>query len=257
MTSHTLRTVHIDSRYRVSGSASDFKFQLRDTLDLQDGTRCHIDNVRFTDCWPTITLQNRNIFFSDGNHGVIRYQLSLGAYSGSQIALEIQNKTGYTTTYNTNENTLTIFNPGHPLLSDNDLAYTIIPSKLPAGVNPYQPFSINSLLGYPDNADVGTNYVTFEWVNMQPYSEVYLRSQILRCHGIHGHAMEHDILLSIPLTTGFGTIVKYDMPSTTWHDTHHINTTILDFQLTDKDGNTLPLSGGNNASISFVLTFDN
>ena len=244
MTSHTLRTVYIDSRYRISGSASDFKCQLRDTLDLEDGTRCHIDNVRFTDCWPTITLQNRNMYFSNGHGGIDMYSLDLGSYSGSQFALEIQNKTGFTTTYSTNENSLTIFNPGHALLSDAQLTFP-------------NPFSVNSLLGNPDNAEIGTNYVTFKWVNMQPYSEVYLGSQVLRCHGIHGHKKENDILLSVPLTGGFGTIVSYDMPSTTWHDTHHINTTVLDFQLTDKDGNIVPLAGGKNASIAFVLTFDN
>ena len=116
--------------------------------------------------------------------------------------------------------------------------------------------SANATLGFPSNATTGPSFVSLDWINLQPYSEVYLRSDVLGCHGIHGHASEHNILLSIPLTAGFANIIAYDMPNTTWHDTHNITTGILDFQLTDRDGNVLPLQGGDDASISFQLTLD-
>ena len=69
---------------------------------------------------------------------------------------------------------------------------------------------------------------------------------------MHGNLKENDILCSIPLTGGFTSIVNYAMPQTTWHDTHHINASTLDFQLTDR--NCIPLDL--KSSLAFQLTFD-
>ena len=94
----SLRTIFIDSRYRVSGTSSDFKFQLRDTFHVDDGTRLHVDNVRFTHSWPTITLSNRYLYFAHNSY-LLPATLDTGNYDGLSLAAEIQTKTTLTATY--------------------------------------------------------------------------------------------------------------------------------------------------------------
>ena len=239
--SHSLNTLFVDSRYRVQGGPSDFQINLGRPLDVHDGVRLRIDHVRFTDTFPIITGLNRYLYFSNGSGGYVRYEIAPGAYSAVQLASTIQSVSGYPTNYNSQENNLTIHNT-NPILTDAQL--------IAMGVG--TPHSINETLGLGTVSEVGSNYTFFAYVNMQPYQEAYLRSKTLRIHGSHGHAKEEDILCAIPLTGGFMSIVVYDMPSTLWHSCRRINTTHLDFQLTDKDSNPLALHG----SIAFQISFD-
>ena len=239
--SHSLNTLYVDSRYATQGGSSDFTINLSRPLDVQDGVRVRIDNVRFTDTFPLITGLNKYLYFSDRSGGYVRYEIPPGAYSAAQLAATIQNVSGYPTSYNPQENTLTIHNT-NPILTDAQL--------IALGVT--TPNSINSTLGLGTLSQVGSNYTFFAFVNMQPYQEAFLRSKTLRVHGSHGHAKEEDILCAIPLTGGYLSIVTYDMSSGVWHYARRINTTHLDFQLTDKDSNPLPL----HTSIAFQVTFD-
>ena len=240
MHTHSLRTIFVDSRYASSGTSSNFLFPLRDTLHLDEGVRIHVDNVRFTDSFPTITTANQNLYFSNGSTGVLHFQIAPGAYSALDLATSIQAATGYTCAYNPQLNSLTIFNP-HPILSDTQ--------AIAAGFNP--PNSINATLGL-DSAQLSSGQTVFPFVTVQPYQEVFLRSRTLKVRGVHGNLKENDILCAIQLTGGFTSIVNFSMPVTTWHDSHHINASTLDFQLTDRHCIPLDLK----SSLAFQITFD-
>jgi hypothetical protein len=107
---HSLRTVYVDSRYRVSGTASDFKFALRDTFHVDDGTRLHIDNVRFTHCWPIITVSNRYLYFAH-NPFLLPATLDTGSYDGLSLAAELQRQTTLNCTYQPKNNSIMILLP--------------------------------------------------------------------------------------------------------------------------------------------------
>jgi hypothetical protein len=97
--------IWVDSRRRVSGTDSDFKFELRETVTLQDA-RVRVDKVNFTDSFLT-TDAGSTLYFSNGAGGLKTYQFPEGAYTGSSLSSAIQAATGRTTFYTSLTNTIT------------------------------------------------------------------------------------------------------------------------------------------------------
>ena len=59
-----IKKVYIDSRYKSNDSVSnsDFKFELKEGLDLPDNTVCYIDDISIPHTWYTIEENlNNNI----------------------------------------------------------------------------------------------------------------------------------------------------------------------------------------------------
>ena len=48
------RHLHIDSRYRTSGSDSDFSINLNETVETEEGTRCWVAGATFANVFYTI-----------------------------------------------------------------------------------------------------------------------------------------------------------------------------------------------------------
>jgi len=51
-----LKTVYVDSIFKASNSISnsDFKFELKETLDLPDNTVCYIDDISIPHSWWSV-----------------------------------------------------------------------------------------------------------------------------------------------------------------------------------------------------------
>ena len=59
-----IKKVYIDSRYKTNDSVrnSDFKFELREALDLSDNTVCYVDDTCIPHTWRTIESQNNKLY---------------------------------------------------------------------------------------------------------------------------------------------------------------------------------------------------
>ena len=55
---------YIDSRFRTvnSVSGSDFKFELKEQLDLPDNTACYADDISIPHTWRTTESQNNKVY---------------------------------------------------------------------------------------------------------------------------------------------------------------------------------------------------
>ena len=102
-----IKKAYVDSRFRThdSNSDSDFKFELKEALDLPDNTVCYIDDISIPHTWRTIESHNNKfyiifkMFYLAGGgyqiteaYNYMPYVLELppGNYTGPQMAAAIQ-----------------------------------------------------------------------------------------------------------------------------------------------------------------------
>ena len=243
----------VDSRFRKSGSNSDFTWELSETLSVEDARLC-ICKLSFVDTLFTVSSRNQYLYIYDGNNQTQTwYAIPQQAYTGKQLAQAIQVATGFTTSYfePRNEIRAALGDPLITALSDEQLRMQPASANWPAGAGPENPMSLNNILG--PYVRQGSGDLVFTFVNMAPHDAVYLRSSRLRCHHVHGPNGESDILMKIPINKGVGTVIEDRTPEGVWLDfgTHSLRS--LDFRLTDARGNVVDLK---NQSLSFMVILD-
>lgn len=243
-------SIYVDSRYRSAGTASNFQYQLAESLNLT-GARLRVDKIRFTDSFYTIEESNKYIYFKGVDGYLIVYELSVMAYSGLRLATQLQSKTGRTASYSEATGDLTMVHEASaPLLTDAQLR-TYPASAFPALATPTDPRSCNNILGEGEILD---GQIIFRFLSMAPYQDLYLRSSSLACKNIRGPGHTHDILCKIPLQEGIGRVVVGGTPENVYYELpQSVSLRTLDFRLTDHRGISVNLRGG---SLSFQLVFD-
>ncbi len=86
------RKFYIDSRKRVSGSHSDFDYQLPLTVEVPK-SRCFVDSVQLANVFPSITNDNKFIYLNEVNtlNASIdrKIELTVGSYDGYTLATEV------------------------------------------------------------------------------------------------------------------------------------------------------------------------
>ena len=222
-----MSTIYVDSRRRVSGSDSNFTFELPETLHMQSSAKMAVYKVRIADAFLS-TDRGRNLYWIDQALGTLNNaQLPIGAYTGARLAAWISSN------YASDAELRDLFpnGPGYP-----------------QGAYATSPQSINHLLGgsYIDGA-----LQIFPWVSMNPFNEVYLRSREL---GNAAHILGPlgtDIICKVIIDKGVGHVMKDQT------DDGHlvelrgpITLRTLNFRLTDVDGNEVNTRG---TSVSFAL----
>ena len=83
----TYKKVYIDSAHRVSGSSSNFKVELPETLQTDNGVHCYIHEVTLPNSWYSIQLGLNNT-----NVNYLALQLDEGVYTGTELATELKSK---------------------------------------------------------------------------------------------------------------------------------------------------------------------
>ena len=79
-------TIYVDSRKRVSGSDSNFTFELPETLRMQSSAKTAVYKVRIADAFLS-TDRGRNLYWIDVALGTLNTaQLPVGAYTGARLA---------------------------------------------------------------------------------------------------------------------------------------------------------------------------
>ena len=61
-----IKNAYVDSRPRTrdSNSDSDFKFELKEPLDLPDNTVCYVDDISIPHAWRTIESHNDKFLYN-------------------------------------------------------------------------------------------------------------------------------------------------------------------------------------------------
>ena len=97
-----IKKMYIDSRYKSNDSVSnsDFKFELKEALDLPDNTVCYVDDISIPHTWYTIEEFNNTLYIvttimpDPGNIPTWYHSLALtipsGNYSGPSLAAALQ-----------------------------------------------------------------------------------------------------------------------------------------------------------------------
>ena len=118
-----IKKIYIDSRFRKSGSSSNFTVELPQTVELTDNTRCHIHEITIPHTWHSINNNNNNFYF---RHqiiapatpvGIVYRKITVpnGTYTPTELASTLQSMLNtlidaggrtntYTFTYNSSTN---------------------------------------------------------------------------------------------------------------------------------------------------------
>ena len=97
-----IKKVYIDSRYKSNDSVSnsDFKFELKEGLDLPDNTVCYIDDISIPHTWYTIEENLNNTLYivttimdpgvTPTWYHALALEIPSGNYTGSSLAMALQ-----------------------------------------------------------------------------------------------------------------------------------------------------------------------
>ena len=113
-----IKKAYVDSRFRTrdSNSDSDFKFELKEALDLPNNTVCYVDDISIPHTWRTIESHNNKFYIifktmylpgggtditEEYNYNPQIVTLPEGNYTGPQMAAAIQELlNGFVVTFN-------------------------------------------------------------------------------------------------------------------------------------------------------------
>ena len=270
MTGIPIRKIYIDSRYKTndSASASDFRFQLNKNAFMPVGSEFCIDEINIPYAWNTIELNSNDTMYivlypSDisGPPTYVSIRITPKRYNGAELATEISAKlnvitNGWTVSYNTSANTLTIDSASMALfkvLSDAELAK--VPSTAFPTMNPYDFKSCNDILQIFPNTGSGRIGVPVisGFMNLLNYQDLYISSATLGNFDVMGARGENSVIRKVCVDSAWGfSIVDKDLHSIDWMSCSKIALSTLDFQLRDVRGNIVPLHG---AHLSFTIRF--
>ena len=164
-------SLYIDSRFRATGTPSDFTYELAESLNLH-GARLRVDEVRFTDSFYTIEETNRNLYFKGVGNTLLIYVLPIMAYNGARLAAQLQYLTNRTCSFSDLTGDLTMANvPASPL---NDDLLRSFPASQFVNATPTDPKSCNNILGPGEVSEDGSQIV-FHFISMAPYQDLYLK----------------------------------------------------------------------------------
>ena len=139
-----IKKAYVDSRFRTrdSNSDSDFKFELKEPLDLPDNTVCYVDDISIPHTWRTIESHNNKFYiifkmeYLNGSEMAYNWDpfvltLPEGNYTGANLATAIQDLlNGFAVTfdfeviYHPARGTITIEAKSEGMDSHNKFLYT-------------------------------------------------------------------------------------------------------------------------------------
>ena len=217
-----------------------------------DSRKLAVYKVRIADAFLS-TDRGTFLYWEDEVAGTLHYaELPVGAHTGPRLAAWISsNFAAATYTAETNELDVT-YDGVHLILNDAELRQRFPGTgSYPPGASPSKPQSINHLLG--------PSYLTgsvqrFIFVQMNVYSELYLRCPSLANGETTVGPLGHDILCKIIVSKSVGHIMETETSEGHWVQLHGpITLRHLRFKLTDYQGNVVNTRG---TSVSFVVFLD-
>ncbi|CAE7559376.1 unnamed protein product, partial [Symbiodinium pilosum] len=203
---------------RVAGTDSDFEFDVGESVHLQGAAKLGVFKIRVADTFLS-TDRGTYLYWRDTALGTLNWaQLPTGAYTGVRLAAWVSSNFA-AATYVESRNELEVAYDGNRLILNDQELRTQFPGSgsYPQGATPSKPLSINHLLG-PSFINEAGNQQVFTFVQMQPYSEIYLRCSSLANAADTVGPLGHDIIAKIVCKQGVGHIMEADT-----HENHMVN----------------------------------
>ena len=244
-----MRQLFIDSRDRIPGGTStNFQIQLREQLVVSAGNSFRIDNLRIPLVIPLIQGgYNDKLYFTLG--GVVKTAtLAQGNYSGSELATLVQAAMAgqgatFTVTYDYHTASMSIVCSDATFRVLTDAEATAAGKALPTFATALQqnPYTYTA---------VGGATLRFSYVSIQAEDMFYLTSQKLSNQDTFGPNGSTDAITCAVPNGDFASVLLQSMPTSVFLTCPTMTTSLLDFQLRDRDYNVL----SSLLNISFVLT---
>ena len=267
------RKIHIDSRFKATGTHSDFEYTLAETFDLPEGAICYVDNACIPMSWNTIDTTNQYLYIAEKistTYTVRRLDLTVGYHSGVSLktllhaALNANLPAGangtYTVVHSSNTNTISISSPPNTLfyiLTDDDIKYY---DNALYAIDKGNPRSANNVLRNKESDSIVTSAQNFtyntvwtsQFIDIINHHSVYVCSSLASFNTL-GPRGQSDIICKVPANTSWGSTIFHNVSSA--HDFIDVGKRSLSsirFSLKDAVGNTINLNG---ASWSLSLVF--
>ena len=270
-----IKKVYVDSRYKTNDSVSnsDFKFELKEALDLADNTVCYIDDISIPHTWYSIENNNNKLYventYPDFSLSASVLTIPEGNYNASNLASTLQStlqhsfpNENYNCVYNSARGSITISSDrSFRIYTDNQvIEMTNILSNQPGWVdnnNQLTTVDVNNLMSInevfrhsePRNPDE-----TFEtgFVDLLNVHNIYIHSSLGHYNSV-GVRGENTIIKKVPVSSSFGYLILDSVVAP--HDkidVSRLNLKTIHFSLKNVHGNVINLHG---AHISLSLIF--
>ena len=259
-----LRRIYIDSRYRSSGTDSDFTYDLPVSLEIPDNTIGFVDSVFFPNVFTSIHDLNNRLYLIEVDSTNAQEKIILlqpGNYTGQELASLLQSSlnanTIYSVGYDETKGKLTISNPTTTWLIPTRKELMEAGGTWASSAIPENDFrTCYDVIGFADDPTQYQNgvFTGENFVDLVPYETLFLCSSTIGNLGQSvGPVGQSDIVRRIVVNAPFGNNV-HEVHSTNAHYVDCSNTTLsqMRWRLTDAVGRTVDLSGH---GISFSVCF--
>jgi hypothetical protein len=278
-----IKKIYVDSRYRASNSISnsDFKFELKEQIDVPDNTFLYIDDISIPHSWYSLEEYNNRLYIQYESSQMAGFEyivviLPTGNYTGltfaSTLQVEVQKKIpNMFFVYNNARGTITITtstgDKNFRILTDNHF----IPgywsqiffeyadedwkdvNDNPVSVDANNLMSLNEVIRNEELQPNGNYEFETGFLDLITTHNIYLHCPNLghyTCVGVRG---ETSIVKKIPVSSSFGYLILDSVVAP--HDKIDVSRQSLKtmhFTLKDVHGNNINLHGAN-CSFSLVL----
>ena len=88
-----IRRLYIDSRFRSSGTTSDFEVELEQGISLPGAAHCYLSEFTGVVSWGTVNESNRNLYIGESTGGATSFrivQLPVGAHDSESLRAVLQ-----------------------------------------------------------------------------------------------------------------------------------------------------------------------
>ena len=88
----SIRRIYIDSRFRTSGTDSDFTYDLPRSIEVPDNTIAFVDSVLLPNVFTSLNENNNRLYVSEQVGPTMTehlYLLQEGNYTGQTLALSL------------------------------------------------------------------------------------------------------------------------------------------------------------------------
>jgi hypothetical protein len=196
------RKLYIDSRYRSSGSHSDFTYQLAQSIEVPHGMVAIIDMVSVANVFQTIDSTRNKLYLEIYGAPAQVVTLATGMYNGVTLAAELQAQLNamdhgsYTVVYNSATGQLSIVASG--------VVYARLQER---GVS--RPFDALEVIGAIDGINLadGINVALPHHVDIAGTRVLYLCSSTFGHYSSLGPRGESDILRAIYIDASNGSYI--------------------------------------------------
>lgn len=270
--SDIIKKIYVDSRFRTSGTDSNFTIRLDQSVLFEEKTKMYITDIILPNSIPIINTLNQflyiNIFY-DSTHFYRYIYISPGMYNATSFSEELTQSFSdaisdlevvITCSYNAINN-LIEFKLTDNRASKPDVAYVQIycnndiKNGLTAfGVNnPTK--SANNIIGIPNNINIFIQESTpyYGYLDLHQIRALYMTSGALTNYDTLSTFNMTGIIKKIPMRANFNDLIFDNLDSVfDYVEVGRRGIDTLDFQLRNTNGDIVDLQG---AHISFTIIF--